>query len=302
MRVLNFGSLNIDYVYQVEHMVRPGETLASQSMEVHAGGKGANQSAALGKAGVQVFHAGCLGADGSFLLETLQACKVNIDLIRTDAAHSGHAIIQVDKAGENCILLFGGGNHEITEAQIEQALQVFEAGDILLLQNEINNIPQIISAAKQRGLKIWFNPAPYADAILSYPLQDIDCFILNETEGAGMAGLADADDPDAILGTLQATFPQAAIVLTLGAAGVRYADAEQQLSVAAAKVDVVDTTAAGDTFIGYFAASYIAGLSVEDSLQRACCAAALAVGRAGAMTSVPTPEEVAAALEELNKN
>ena len=169
MRVLNYGSLNIDYVYQQPHIVRPGETLASTAMQVHAGGKGANQSAALGLAGVSVCHAGCIGQDGLFLLETLSQAGVDTHLVNTDAAHSGHAIIQVDASGENAIVLFGGGNQENTAAQIDAALAEFEAGDILLLQNEINNIPLIMQKAADKGLLIYFNPAPFTDAIKSFP-------------------------------------------------------------------------------------------------------------------------------------
>ena len=296
MRVLNFGSLNIDYVYQVEHMVRPGETLGSSAMQVHPGGKGANQSAALGKAGVAVYHAGRIGSDGQFLTETLAAAGVNIDFIETGAAHSGHAIIQVDSQGENAILLFGGGNHEISDAFIEKTLAQFSAGDILLLQNEINNIPLIMKQAKQRGMTIWFNPAPYASDINDYPLDLVDCFIVNETEAAGMAQMDADTDPETLTAQLLAQFPNAELVMTLGGDGVLFKSASELIRVPARPVQVVDTTAAGDTFIGYYAASLIDGMERRAALERACCAAGIAVSQAGAMTSVPSPEAVAAVL------
>lgn len=289
MQVLNYGSLNIDYVYRQSHIVRPGETLASRVLSIHAGGKGANQSAALGRAGVRVRHAGCIGADGRWLLELLQEAGVDTSLVHADAAHSGHAIIQVDDDGENAIVLYGGGNLENTPEQIKAAIATCEAGDIVLLQNEINNIPLIMEHAHAHGLRIFFNPAPFEKGVGNYPLHLVSCLILNETEGMGLAG---TDHTDAVLETLHQRYPEAEIVLTLGSKGVLFKSTQEQLQIQAQQVAVVDTTAAGDTFIGYYLASLIDGLSTSAALERACCAAALAVSKAGAMESVPAPAEV----------
>ncbi len=293
MQVLNFGSLNIDYVYQQTHIVRPGETLGSRSMQVHPGGKGANQSAALGLAGVAVKHAGRIAKDGEWLLAHLQKSGVDTTFIDTDAEHTGHAIIQVDDHGENAIILFGGGNQSIEEEHVEKVIQSYQPNDILLLQNEINNIPLIMRKAAEQGMKIYFNPAPYEDAIRDFPLDLVSCFILNETEGAG---LSEALEMEEVLENLHKQYPQADIVLTLGGDGVLFKSADERIQVPANKVEVVDTTAAGDTFIGYFIASRINGMNAEQSLKRACAAAGIAVGRAGALESVPNPEEVDALL------
>ena len=130
MKVLNFGSLNLDYVYSVDHMVTPGETLASYGMSVFCGGKGLNQSIALAKAGVSVYHAGMVGEEGGALLEACKEGGVKTDFIKTIPGKSGHTIIQVDKEGQNCILLFGGANRSITKEYVDEVLSHFEKGEI----------------------------------------------------------------------------------------------------------------------------------------------------------------------------
>ena len=135
MRVLNFGSLNLDYVYQVGHFVQPGETLSAVSQTVNPGGKGLNQSIALAKAGAEVCHAGCIGTDGENLRELLKENGVNTEYLREVPALQGNAVIQVNPEGQNCILLFGGSNQCITEEQIDQTIKNFAPGDWLVLQN-----------------------------------------------------------------------------------------------------------------------------------------------------------------------
>ena len=163
MKVLNFGSLNIDMVYSVDHVVRPGETTASAELRYFCGGKGLNQSVALARAGMEVCHAGCVGADGGRLISLLRDNGVDTSLVTKSESPSGHAIIQVDRDGQNSILLFGGANMEITPEQIENAVRNFSAGGRLFLQNEINGISEIIGAAHERGLEIVFNPSPFAN-------------------------------------------------------------------------------------------------------------------------------------------
>ena len=185
MRILNFGSLNIDNVYAVDHFIRPGETMSSLGMEVFCGGKGLNQSIAMARAGAQVWHAGAVGRnDGKKLLELLAESGVNTDFVRKTDGVSGHTIIQVDKNGQNCILLFGGANQEITPGQVDETLAHFEEGDILLLQNEINGLAGLIKKAAEKGMKIYLNPSPVTGELLELPLELVDCFILNEIEGA----------------------------------------------------------------------------------------------------------------------
>ncbi|MBI2504521.1 MAG: ribokinase [Candidatus Latescibacteria bacterium] len=290
MKILNFGSLNIDHVYQVEHIVRPGETLPSSAYQVFAGGKGANQSAALGRAGAQVFHAGRVGSEGQWLVDKLSGLGVDMRLTLRDEAPTGHALIQVDREGHNAIVLFAGCNARITEEQIDQTLAEFGRGDMLLLQNEINNIPHLMLKARERGMKICFNPAPFTKAVRDYPLELVDILVVNELEGAGLSA---AQEPRAILEVLVEKYPQAKIALTLGENGALYTAPQESFHVPALRVKAVDTTAAGDTFIGYFLAGLAADLPPRQAVERATRAAALCVTRPGAMDSIPGVAELA---------
>ena len=290
MKVLNFGSLNIDFVYKVPHIVRPGETLSSSGLTINAGGKGANQSAALAKAGVNVFHAGKIGADGRWLLEKLNAFGVNTDFVTVSDGKTGNAIIQVSDNGENAIVLFGGGNKEISRQDITKVLGNFKRGDILLLQNEISNIPFIMETAAQAGLKIVFNPAPFEPAILTYPLDAVDIFVVNETEGSGLAG--GDSDPKSIMQKLTHTYKGKDIILTLGKNGVLFGRDNFRAAADIIDVPVVDTIAAGDTFIGYYIAGLIQDTPIQEILRIACIASSLTVSKPGAMDAIPVSTNV----------
>ncbi len=285
MKVLNFGSLNIDFVYKVRHTVRPGETLSSKDLMIHAGGKGANQSAALAKAGIPVFHAGKIGNDGRWLLEKLKKFGVNTDLVTVSDGKTGNAIIQVSDNGENAIVLYGGGNKEISREEITQVLQNFKRGDMLLLQNEISNIPFIMETARKTGMKIVFNPAPFEEKILSYPLDFVDIFIVNETEGSGLS--QGENIPEKIVDTLTETYRGKDIILTIGKNGVLYGKDTFRAAADIIDVPVVDTTAAGDTFIGYFIAGLLHDRPIEELLRFSCIASSLTVSKPGAMDAIP---------------
>lgn len=295
MKVLCFGSLNIDYTYCVDHFVRKGETLSSDSMMVFSGGKGLNQSIALAKAGVWVFHAGAIGNDGTFLLDELRQSGVNVDNVQVlSNVRTGNAIIQNDKSGDNCILLYGGANQAITRAHIDYALSRFEEGDYVLLQNEINDIPYIVEKAYRRGMHIILNPSPMNERINEIPLEYIDYFILNEIE-AGQILKKDSEtvtDGEILANEVLERFPNARIVLTLGGDGSVYADKSMKAFQPAYKVDVVDTTAAGDTFTGYFIAGVLSGKGVKEAMDIAARAASIAVTRQGAAPSIPSVNEV----------
>lgn len=294
MKVLNFGSLNIDMVYSVDHVVRPGETTASAELRYFCGGKGLNQSVALARAGMEVCHAGCVGADGGRLISLLRDNGVDTSLVTKSEFPSGHAIIQVDRDGQNSILLFGGANMEITPEQIENAVGNFSAGGRLFLQNEINGISEIIGAAHERGLEIVFNPSPFGAEILSYPLENIDWFVVNETEAEELTG---ETEPEKILGAFSQKFPRASVLLTLGADGAFCRTKDGTFYCKIFSVPVVDTTAAGDTFLGFFFAM-LDRFGAERALKIASAASAVAVSRPGASASIPTLDEVKIFLEE----
>lgn len=289
MSILNFGSVNIDHVYRVDHLVRPGETIASRDYQQFPGGKGYNQSIALARAGAPVRHAGRIGQDGRWLREALAAEGADVAFLEVVDKPSGHAIIQVDAAGENAILLFGGANRSITAGDAHGILAHFGPGDWLLLQNEISAMAEILTEAGQRRMRIVFNPAPMGDEVLAYPLDGVSIFLLNETEGEAFTG---ESAPPAILAGMRGRFPQATVVLTLGAEGAVYDDGGEQIYVAGRPVQAVDTTAAGDTFIGYFLAGISAGEAPRTALERANRAAAICVTRPGAAPSIPRLAEV----------
>ena len=293
MKVLCFGSLNIDYTYKVDHFVQKGETLSSRSLNVFSGGKGLNQSIALAKAGAETYHAGAIGTDGQFLLDMMQQAGVHTEhvAVLTDV-RTGNAIIQNDEAGDNCILLYGGSNQAITREQVDRVLASFEEGDFIVLQNEINELAYIVEQAHGKGMKIVLNPSPMNEIINALPLEHVDYFLLNEVEAGQILG-TDEVEGDVLAKALTERFPDAAIVLTLGSRGSVYVDRSMTHPQSAFRVKAVDTTAAGDTFTGYFIAGITKGLSIPETMAMAAKASAIAVTRAGAAPSIPTADEVA---------
>lgn len=287
MRILNFGALNIDYVYQVEDLVRGGQTISASKLSKSIGGKGLNQSVALARAGAQVYHAGCVGADGGFLVDYLKKNGANTDFVKTVVAPTGHAMIQVDKNGQNCIIIYGGANKAITHEHVDEALSYFDSEDAILLQNEINDVRYIAEKACEKGMTVILNPSPVTN--LDVPLQLVDMFLLNELEAAEIFGKENTEEQ---LQAMHETYPNAKFVLTLGEHGAVYMDTEQTVRVDAVKANAVDTTAAGDTFTGYFLTEYFAGAGVEKALCTAAKAAAIAVSRQGASPSIPYKEEI----------
>lgn len=284
MKIINFGSINIDYVYEVSNFVSPGETIASKGFQTFIGGKGCNQSVALAKAGVEVFHVGNISESGLFIKTQIEKWGVNTVFIRQVEEATGHAIIQVNENGENAIIIHGGANQTISSTQIEETLGHFGKGDIVLLQNEINNIPKIMVEAKKRGMQIFFNPAPMTSDVYDFPLDLVDVFIVNEIEGEGLTGKTKVEE---ILKTMEEKFPSAAILLTLGKNGSIYRDKDGEIETKAIAVKAIDTTAAGDTFIGYFVGGLQKGLSIKASLTLATKAAAITVTQKGGAVSIP---------------
>jgi len=291
MKILNFGSLNIDYTYAVPHFVKAGETLSSSSLDVFSGGKGLNQSIAFKRCGVDIWHAGAVGEkDGGFLIEELKAAGINTDLILKTEGQTGHAVIQKEAGGDNCILLYGGANQSIPEEWVDKVIGDFGAGDWLVVQNEINHLAYIMEKAYQVGMKIVLNPSPMNDKVLGCPLQYVDYFILNEVEAET---LCPGDQGEAgVLESLQKQFPKAAFILTLGSRGSLYRAGVKEIHQVIYQVPVVDTTAAGDTFTGYFFGSLVKGIDVKEALAIASKAASMAVSKVGAVPSIPFWDEV----------
>ena len=296
MKVLNIGSMNLDLVYSVDHIVQPGETEASFALDTFLGGKGLNQSMALAKAGVEVYQGGMIGEDGQVFLDACRQYGVNADHIRTVEGKSGHAVIQRDKNAQNCILLYGGANQMLTEEYVDEVLSHFQAGDILLLQNEVNMMPYIVDKAYEKGMQIALNPSPFNEKLDAVDMKKISIFLLNEVEGNQVTGLT---APDEIIAEMLERFPNAKIVLTLGKDGAVYADAEQKHFQPIFKVKAVDTTAAGDTFTGYFLAGLIEGMPIPQILKMSAKASSIAVTREGAVPSIPYRDEVMGALAEV---
>lgn len=289
MKILNIGSLNIDDVYSVDHFVKPGETIGSTDYNQFCGGKGLNQSIALANAGAEVFHAGAIGKDGLFLKEKLDKAGADTSLVKIGSVPTGRAIIQVVPEGENSIILFKGANHSLTETDISRMLEPFQEGDYLLLQNEINNPELIIRAAHDKNMIIALNPAPMEESILKLPLEKVSIFIVNEIEGEGFTG---ETEPAAIGEAFEQLYPEARLVLTLGAKGVYHRFNGEITEVAAEKIKAVDTTAAGDTFIGYLLAGLAAGEDIEPVLRRAAHAAAITCTKLGAADTIPKVGEL----------
>ncbi|WP_300774224.1 ribokinase [uncultured Acetatifactor sp.] len=296
MKILNFGSLNLDYVYQVEHFVQPGETLSALSQSVNCGGKGLNQSIALAKAGAEVYHAGCIGAGGERLARELAENGVDTSCLITVEDIQGNAVIQVDRSGENCILLFGGSNRDITPEMVRKVMERFEPGDYLVLQNEVSCLPEMVAEAKARGMKVVLNPSPFEESLLHLDFNAIAWLLVNEVEAEQISG---KKDPDAAWQLIHGKYPGLSMVVTLGKEGAVCYTPEGRTEQKAYLSSVVDTTAAGDTFTGYFLTTLTEGMEIGECMRRASRAASISVSRAGAAVSIPGRQEVEKALEDI---
>ena len=296
MNVVNFGSLNIDHVYAVDHFCRAGETIHTKSYTQNAGGKGLNQSIAVSRSGQKVHHAGLLGPEGTRLAELLSGSGVDLRYLKHTDVPQGHAVIQVQPDGQNCIFLYGGSNQAVTPQEIDEVLMQLNAGDYLLLQNEIANLTYLLRAAARRGLRVVLNASPISDELLNADLSGVDWLVVNEIECAAMAGCGDAQ---AGYETLKQRYPSLGILLTLGSEGsVSWKDGTE-IRQCAYPVKAVDTTGAGDTFMGYFVGCLAQGMERQTAMQYASMASAISVTRPGAAASIPLMDEVRAAVETL---
>ena len=292
MKVLVFGALNIDLIFSVDHIVIPGETISGPDFKKSAGGKGANQAAALAKAGTETYLAGKIGQDGEFLLSLLKPCGVHTQYVKVYPGATGQALIQLDKNGQNAIIYHAGGNGAITIDEVETVIGAFDRGDLVSLQNEIPFTAEMMKAAKRREMSVCFNPSPWDEKIKSLPLDLVDIFIVNEIEGPALAGLPPETPPAEILNRLVNCFPGREIILTVGKDGAYYGCGDARAKGDIVDLPVVDTTGAGDTFAGYFLSARSRGEGVGESLRLACKAAPIAVSRMGALEAIPFGKEV----------
>lgn len=289
MKVLNYGSLNIDHVYQVDQIVQPGQTIDSYGVNVFPGGKGMNQSIAIARAGCRVYHAGNIGSDGQFMKELLEQAGADCTWLRTVEVGTGSTFIQVDRNGQNCIVLNGGANRANSREYVDEVLASFGQGDLVLLQNEINEVGYIMEKAYEKGMTVVLNPSPMNEKILACDLSKVSMFLMNEDEGMAITG---KEEPEEILAAMREMYPQAQTVLTLGSKGSVYQGCGRTICQNAFRVKAVDTTAAGDTFTGYLLAGMARGEDMALCLEEGAKASAIAVTRPGATTSIPVREEV----------
>lgn len=285
MSVWNLGSINVDLFYRVPHLVLPGETLPAKSHQTGLGGKGANQSVAIARAGAEVHHIGMIGDDNTWVLDRLAGYGVDVTHVTRAEAATGHAIIMVDEMGENSIVTFAGANYAQLVGNIEAALNEAKEGDILALQTEVSHLAEAAQIARARGMFVVYSAAPFKPDIAKKMLPHVDLLVLNAVE-AGQ--LAEA------LGMPVEEVPVPNMLITLGSQGARWRDqaSGEVTEVAAFPVEPVDTTGAGDCFIGYVLAGLDQGLSRAEALRLGAAAAALKVTRPGTADAIPSRAEV----------
>ncbi|MAS87005.1 MAG: ribokinase [Micavibrio sp.] len=291
--VIVIGSLNHDIVARVPHIPRPGETLIGSHVETFAGGKGLNQAIAASRMGGKTSMVGKVGADGAghFLTSFLKDNKVNTKYcVSTDDALTGTAMINVSDAGENAITVIAAANGLVNEGDIDAA--PINAGDIVVLQNEIPtaSIAYALQQAKSKGATTIYNPAP-ALRIKSDVFSNVDILVVNETECAFYGGVSlELEALKALKGKLGLDV----LILTRGADGLLALHGDKVFDVPGHKVNVVDTTGAGDCFVGSLAAGLALGQNFEQALMRANKAASLSVQKAGAGNSMPYAKDLMA--------
>jgi ribokinase len=285
MTIFNLGSINADHVYRVPHLPGPGETLATTSMQTGLGGKGANMSVAAARAGSHVAHIGAIGSDGIWARNRLLEYGVDTRHIAELDVPTGHAIINVDDAGENAITLFAGANQAISEDSVANVLSTGSTGDILVTQNETNAQGVAAKVGSKLGFRVCYAAAPFDASAVKAVLPYLDFLILNAVE---------AKQLEQALGVSIEELDVADIIITLGSDGARWISEGVDQHFAAIKVDPVDTTGAGDTFTGYVLAGLDRGLTMGQSISLAMRAAALMVMRMGTADVIPDLKEVEA--------
>ncbi len=284
MAVYNLGSINLDHIYKVPHLPAPGETLAANGYSVGLGGKGANQAVAVAKAGARSILIGAVGAEGAVARDALVGYGVDVSRVTFSKTPTGHAIINVDPQAENAIVIYAGANLSITGACVAQAVADATGVDSLLLQNETSAQVEAARIAAGKGMRVVYSAAPFDIDAVRAILPFVSTLAMNEGEAAALI---------AELGTL----PQIDMVVTKGSKGAEWISAGlEPLFVPSFPVKPVDTTGAGDTFIGTLIAGLDLGLDRSEAMRRAAAAAAIQVTRPGAAPAIPDAAEVDAFL------
>lgn len=286
--IYNLGSINADHIYRVPHLPAPGETLAATGLTRELGGKGANQSVAAARAGSQIAHIGTVGEDGAWAVQALEGYGVGTDHIATDSAPTGHAIINVDPGGENAIVIYPGANRKQSLTRLKTALAHAAAADTLLLQNETNLQVEAAQLAKSLGLRVIYSAAPFSEAAATAMLPFADILVMNAVEAEQLA---------TALAMPLTRLHVPVLIVTRGGEGADWIAEGATIHIPSLPVTPVDTTGAGDCFIGYVAAGLDQGLGAEQAMRLGTAAAALQIQRPGTAGAIPSRTDVNAILE-----
>ncbi|WP_338487510.1 ribokinase [Pseudomonas trivialis] len=296
-KVVVVGSLNMDLVTRASRLPRAGETLIGQSFSTVPGGKGANQAVASARLGAEVAMIGCVGTDayGDQLRDALLVEGIDCQAVSTVDGSSGVALIVVDDGSQNAIVIVAGSNGELTPAAMLAVDAVLQAGEVIVCQLEVpmDTVGYTLKRGRELGKTVILNPAPASGPLPTEWYASIDYLIPNESEASALSGVTvDSLDSARLAATQLIKAGAGKVIITLGAEGALFADGERFEHLAAPKVKAVDTTAAGDTFVGGFAAALVNGTSEADAIRFGQVAAALSVTRDGAQPSIPTLNDV----------
>jgi ribokinase len=301
------GSINMDLVVQVDRMPKSGETLAGVDFHLIPGGKGANQAVAARRAGAQTRIVGCVGEDafGAVLLDSLNEAGVDTKRVQpVPNISSGTATIIVEENGDNRIIVVAGTNKMVTPSMVEKNWHLISDTSLIILQNEIpqETIFYVIQRAKQEGIQVLLNPAP-TNPIPDQVLSNIDILILNEIEAATLSNTP-ISDPKTAFDVAQSLYERGVktVIITLGEQGSVLVNNHYHVFQPAFNVEVVDTTAAGDTFVGGYAAATLGGSMPLQALLYATAAAGLAVTQLGAQPSIPSRDDVVKFIRQISSS
>lgn len=303
-KVTVVGSLNVDTTMKIKRMPLPGETIAAMGKSSAAGGKGANQAVSAARSGAQTSFVGEVGKDngGQMMLKDLQDNGIDVSGIReNDQVGTGSAAILLDENGQNSILVYGGANQQLSVEDVEAAKKQIVSADFVVAQFETPQAATLraFQLAKENGVTTILNPAP-AQKIDPAVLKLTDLIIPNETESSALTGIIITDETSMLMSA--AKFAQMGVrnlIITVGAKGAFYCTQDGYNFIPAFKVDAVDTTAAGDTFIGALSSQLKQDMSnIEKALVYAQRASSLAVQKMGALPSIPTKDQIIAASQD----